>query len=92
MPVSRSRQSQSQSQSPSQPADEKRSQPPQQHGAAPARSILSRVIREANSFVTSFRDGLTPSEREDRRRVGERKQILDLHMKTVSRTAHAAAS
>jgi TAG lipase/steryl ester hydrolase/phospholipase A2/LPA acyltransferase len=45
---------------------------------------LSRIIRGTNSLVLSLRDGLTEPEREERRRIEERKVILRARMQNVS--------
>ncbi|KAH8906460.1 patatin-domain-containing protein [Coniochaeta sp. PMI_546] len=48
---------------------------------------LSRIIRGTNNLVLSLRDGLTESEREDRRRTEERKAILRARIQNA-RTMH----
>lgn len=54
-------------------------------GALPAHA-LSRLIRGANSYLSSRRnDGPGDAEREKDPKVEERKQILTLRMKNVSR-------
>lgn len=54
--------------------------PSQKHAATP--SVL-KVVRGMGSLVLSWRDGLAGSEREDRRRSEERKQILAVRMQNV---------
>lgn len=49
-----------------------------------AANPLSRIIRGTNNLVLSLRDGLTESEREERRRTEERKVILRARMQNVS--------
>lgn len=44
---------------------------------------LSRLVRGVNNRVLFWRDGLAESEREDRRRTEERKQILAARMGNV---------
>jgi hypothetical protein len=44
---------------------------------------LSRIIRGTNNLVLSLRDGLTESEREERRRTEEHKAILRARIQTV---------
>ncbi|KAH8885797.1 patatin-domain-containing protein [Thozetella sp. PMI_491] len=39
-------------------------------------SPFSRLIRDANNYILQWRDGLNESERRDRKRLDERKQIL----------------
>ncbi|KAK0716691.1 acyl transferase/acyl hydrolase/lysophospholipase [Apiosordaria backusii] len=48
----------------------------------PHRSIppLTKIVRNASNLVLSWRDGLTESEREDKRRMEERMQILAARM------------
>lgn len=46
---------------------------------------LTRVIRDASNILLSLRDGMTESEREGRRRVEERMQILAARMQNVRR-------
>ncbi|KAK4208155.1 putative lipase [Rhypophila decipiens] len=45
---------------------------------------LSRAIRDASNVLLSWRDGTTESEREDRRRVEERMQILAARMQNAT--------
>ena len=47
-------------------------------------SFLSKIVRDANNYVLSWRDGLSESERSDRERIEERKQILAARMHNVS--------
>ena len=47
---------------------------------------LSKVIRSAGDYVLSWRDGLTSSERENKRRIEERMQFLEDVMHNVSTT------
>lgn len=51
--------------------------------ASPARS-LSRLIRGANGILSGRKDIKPEWEREEARKLGERKQILALRMKNVS--------
>jgi TAG lipase/steryl ester hydrolase/phospholipase A2/LPA acyltransferase len=51
---------------------------------APVQHPISRLIREANSLVHSWRHGLTESEREACLRAEERRQILLARMHNVS--------
>lgn len=44
---------------------------------------FSRAIRDVSSLVLSWRDGMTESEREDKRRIEERMQILAARMQNV---------
>ncbi|GAB1317378.1 Lipase 5 [Madurella fahalii] len=44
---------------------------------------LSKLIRDANNRILSWRDGLSQSEREDRRRTEERAQILAARMQNA---------
>jgi hypothetical protein len=46
--------------------------------------LFSRIIRETNNLILSLRDGLSVSERENRRHVEERKTILAARMHNVS--------
>jgi TAG lipase/steryl ester hydrolase/phospholipase A2/LPA acyltransferase len=55
------------------------------HSHAP--SHVSRLVQGAGNVVLSWRDGLSESERADRRRVEERKQILAARMQHVSNSA-----
>ncbi|KAK0724667.1 acyl transferase/acyl hydrolase/lysophospholipase [Lasiosphaeris hirsuta] len=45
---------------------------------------LTRIIRDTGNLVLSWRDGLTESEREDKRRVEERMQILAARMENAT--------
>ncbi|KAK3346148.1 acyl transferase/acyl hydrolase/lysophospholipase [Lasiosphaeria hispida] len=45
---------------------------------------LTKIIRNTGNLVLSWRDGLTESEREDRRRVEERMQILAARMENAT--------
>jgi TAG lipase/steryl ester hydrolase/phospholipase A2/LPA acyltransferase len=45
---------------------------------------LFKLIREANNLILSWRDGLTESQREARRRAEEQMQILAARMQNVS--------
>lgn len=45
---------------------------------------LTRIFRDTNNLILSLRDGLCASERENRRRVEERKTILASRMHNVS--------
>ncbi len=50
---------------------------------APVPTALSKLIHDANSFILTWRDGLSESERSDRQRKEERKQILAARMHNV---------
>ncbi|KAK4675502.1 Lipase 5 [Podospora pseudoanserina] len=54
---------------------------------------LTKIVRDASNLVLSWRDGLTESEREDKRRTEERMQILAarMHSATSLRDWNAAA-
>lgn len=52
------------------------------NGHAP--SHVSRLVQGAGNAVLAWRDGLSESERADRKRVEERKQILAARMQHVS--------
>lgn len=47
-------------------------------------SPLTRLLRYANNRVLSWRDGLSETEREVKRRIEERMQILAARMQNVS--------
>ncbi|KAK4641888.1 Lipase 5 [Podospora bellae-mahoneyi] len=55
--------------------------------------LLTKIVRDASNLVLSWRDGLTESEREDKRRTEERMQILAarMHSATSLRDWNAAA-
>ncbi|KAJ9150278.1 Patatin-like phospholipase domain-containing protein [Pleurostoma richardsiae] len=71
---------------PSSRLKKKRSNPP------PTPNPISRLVRGANSFFWSLRDGLTDAEREDLRKLEERKQILALRMKDATDAAQWTAA
>jgi len=48
-------------------------------------SSAVRGLRDASNVLLSWRDGMTESEREDRRRAEQRMQILAARMQNVSR-------
>lgn len=52
------------------------------HNHAATLSVI-KVARGMGNLVLSWRDGLAESEREDRRRTEERKQILAVRMQNV---------
>lgn len=54
-------------------------------GALPAHTI-SKLISGANDFLSRRKDAKTELDQEERRKVEERKQILGLRMKNVSRS------
>ncbi|KAK4223959.1 acyl transferase/acyl hydrolase/lysophospholipase [Podospora fimiseda] len=58
----------------------------QTHMHAPTQP-LSRILRHAGNLVLSWRDGLTESEREDKRRLEERMQILAARMHNATSMA-----
>jgi TAG lipase / steryl ester hydrolase / phospholipase A2 / LPA acyltransferase len=64
----------------------KKPKPPQkrtQQSQSFAVDAISRTIRGTGSFLLSLSDGLTEVQREYKRRLEERKQILCLRMKNV---------
>jgi len=60
---------------------------PQKKAALPP---IARLIHDTSNLLLSLRDGLTESEREQKRRTEERMQILAARMHNVSSRAPAA--
>ncbi|KAK4457164.1 acyl transferase/acyl hydrolase/lysophospholipase [Cladorrhinum samala] len=63
----------------------------QTHMKAPIQP-LTQILRTASSLVLSWRDGLTESEREDKRRTEERMQILAARMQNATSMAEWEAA